>query len=134
MVAWVSTLHLLEGTRIPVLFTIVPGDAAKKEIIDGILPYRFVQIIIGQFIRQAKGPFYLVVGATHSAGTWSEYELAALDMVILFNITVCGHFYRLSPLEGFTKFVYDLNYPAVWAGQASWRVKRRVSNLDKLLS
>ncbi len=77
----------------------MPGYAAQQEIIDGILPYRFVQIIIGQFIRQAKGSFYPVVGATHSAGTWSEYKPAALDMFILFNITVCGHSYRLSPLE-----------------------------------
>ena len=73
--------------------------AAQQEIIDGILPYRFMQIIIGQFIRQAEGSLYLVVRATHSAGNWSEYEPAALDVFILFNITVCGHSYCLSPFE-----------------------------------
>jgi len=50
----------------------------------------------------------MVVGATPSAGTLSEYELAALDMFILFNIPVGGHSYRLSPLEGFTWFGYHL--------------------------
>jgi len=98
MVAWISTLYLRAGLRIFVWFTIMPGDAAQQEIIDGILPYRFVQIMIGQIIRQAEGSFYLVVGAAHSDGNGSEYELAALDMLILFNITVCGHSYRLSPL------------------------------------
>ena len=112
----------------------MPGYAAQQEIIDGILPYRFAQIIVGKFIRKAKGSFYLVAVATHSAGTWSEYELAALDMFILFSITVCGHSYRLSQLEGFTYFRYHFKYQAVWAGQAIWRVKRRVSNLDQSLS
>jgi len=95
MIAWISTLYRRAGFRIFVGFTIMPGYAAQQEIIDGIFPYRFLQIMIGEFIRQAKGSFCLVVGATHSAGTWSEYEPAALDMLIFFNITVCGHSYRL---------------------------------------
>jgi len=39
-------------------------------------------------------------------------ELAALDMFILFSITVCGHPYGLSTLKGFTWFGYHLKYPA----------------------
>jgi hypothetical protein len=64
---------------------VLTAYAAKKEIIDGIRPYRFVQIIAGQLIRQTKGSFYLVVGATHSASSWSEYKLAALDMFFSFQ-------------------------------------------------
>ena len=108
-------------------------EFAKLKVTE--LPHRAVDIDLEWVgLPIADGSLYLVVGAAHSASPCSEYELAALDMFILFSITVCGHSYRLSQLEGFTYFRYHFKYQAVWAGQAIWRVKRRVSNLDQSLS